>query len=210
MRVVRIISLILILTLLMTACNFPLLQPAASVEQSSPEVSPPSSPVIGLTNIAIPDTALIQPADLTYLGVFRLPQGSGRPYTFEYGGAAMTFNPDGDISGSADGFPGSLFIMGHDRLPYGELPDGNQITEITIPQPFFGDLNDLNTAEFIQDFADVLRGQFTPLEELPRAGMLYLDNALVGPQIHVSFGAHFQEDAAQQVASHGWFSPKSF
>ncbi len=64
----------------------------------------------------------VEPKDFQYLGAFRLPDGDERPRTFEYGGSAMTFNPDGDPAGADDGFPGSLFIMGHDRMAYGELP----------------------------------------------------------------------------------------
>ncbi|MBZ0304841.1 MAG: hypothetical protein K8I82_02115, partial [Anaerolineae bacterium] len=88
-----------------------------------------------LTNGAQEQNHLIQPEDFEYLGAFRLPAGAMRPNTFEYGGNAMTFNPEGDPSGEADGLAGSLFVTGHDRMAYGELPDGSQIAEITIPAP---------------------------------------------------------------------------
>ncbi len=65
---------------------------------------------------------LLHPDDLTYLGAFRLPDCGERLSTFAYGGEAMTFNPGGDPSGPPDGFPGSLFVMGHNRVPYGESP----------------------------------------------------------------------------------------
>ena len=67
----------------------------------------------------------------------RLPASRrGRtPLTFEYGGNAMTFRPGGDPAGGTDGFPGSLFVTGHDRMPYGELPDGSRVAEVGIPAP---------------------------------------------------------------------------
>jgi hypothetical protein len=76
---------------------------------------------------------LLLPEDFHYLGVFGLPQGDDQPIPFACGGNAMTFNPEGDPAGPVDGFPGSLFIMGHDRLACGELPDGNLMAEVSIP-----------------------------------------------------------------------------
>jgi len=150
-------------------------------------------------------TARLQPDDLEYLGAFRLPDGGERPLTFDYGGAALTYRPDGDPAGGADGFGGSLFLMGHDRLPYGELPDGNQVAEISIPPPLVrADAAGLNQAAFVQPFHDVAAGHFSGLDELPRAALLYLDHPLSGPLVHLAWGAHFQE---QDTPSHAWFRP---
>ena len=154
----------------------------------------------------LPPGGAILPDDFTYLGAFRLPDDGDRPRTFEYGGSAMTFRPDGDPEGEADGFSGSLFIAGHDRLPYGELPDGNQVAEVTIPAPVIaGDPAALPQAEFLQPFTDVAGGAFVGLEELPRMAMLYLDHPQSGAAVHLAFGQHFQSDPTQ--ATHGWFSP---
>ncbi len=148
---------------------------------------------------------LVQPSDLVYRGAFRLPDDAGRPRTFEYGGNAMTFNGSGDPSGPADGFPGSLFAMGHDRLAYGELPDGNQVAELSIPVPVISsNLEDLNYAEFLQGFHDVAAGFFTGLDEIPRVGMCYLDTPATGPLIHLAWGQHMPLEP--DVASHAWFS----
>jgi hypothetical protein len=148
----------------------------------------------------------VQPGDLEYLGAFRLPGGDVRPETFAYGGNAMTFNPDGDPLAPDDGFPGSLFVMGHDRLPYGELPDGSQVAEISIPVPVRSDdPGALNRAEFLQAFHNVAAGFFTELEEIPRIGMEYLDTLATGPRIHLAWGQHLQPDPP--VASHAWFDP---
>jgi hypothetical protein len=148
---------------------------------------------------------LLQAGDFEYLGAFLLPGGEDRPKTFAYGGNAMTFNPDGDGGGEVDGFPGSLFVMGHDRIAYGEVPDGNQVAEVSIPVPVIGkNLEELNTAEFVQDFENVTKGAFTALEEIPRVGMTYLNRPETGPLIHITWGAHLQ---TREEASQGWFNP---
>ncbi len=147
---------------------------------------------------------VIAPDQLQYIGAFRLPGGWDPPLTFAYGGNAMTFNPIGDAQ-NFDDFPGSLFIMGHDRIAYGDLPDGNQVAEISIPVPVISNsLEELNTAEFIQDFSDVTKGFFTNLEEIPKVGMQYLDNPATGPKIHLAWGQHLQPP---DVPSHSWFNP---
>ncbi|MCA1953940.1 MAG: hypothetical protein LDL12_02200 [Anaerolinea sp.] len=148
----------------------------------------------------------LSPQALHYLGAFRLPGGEDRPQTFAYGGNAMTFNPQGDPNGAADGFSGSLFISGHDRMPYGELPDGGQIAEVTIPAPArAGAVADLPQGSFVQGFHNVLSSHFVRLDEIPRLGLLYLDVPQTGPQIHVAYGQHFETDPPS--ATHGWFSP---
>lgn len=164
---------------------------AASPAESQPAPLPP------------PSGDVVTPADFEYLGAFRLPGGDEPPRTFAYGGNAMTFNPDGDPGGAADGFPGSLFVTGHDRVAYGGLPDGGQVAEINIPVPVNSrNVEDLNTAEFVQDFTNVLAGRYTELEEIPKIGMQYLNRPETGPLIHIAWGQHIQP---QDVPSHGWF-----
>jgi hypothetical protein len=159
---------------------------------------PPGTPV----DTAAP-AQLIQPSDLVYVGAFRLPGGDTPPQTFAYGGNAMTFNPDGDPS-NGDAYPGSLFVMGHDRQ-VGALPDGNQVAEISLPAPgMASDPADLPQADFIQTFHDVAAGHFTELEEIPKTGMQYLNHPATGPKIHLAWGQHLQSD---EVASHAWFNP---
>ncbi|MEW5870324.1 MAG: hypothetical protein AB1894_13700 [Chloroflexota bacterium] len=180
--------------------------PSTDIAPTLAAASPlPTSPLA--TAPAGTDTSKrLQPANLQYLGAFRLPYGEDRPLTFAYGGNAMTFNPQGDPGGAADGFPGSLFITGHDRLAYGELPDGSQVAEIDIPAPLPSrDLQALNQATFIQGFHDIARGYFQGLDEIPRIGMLYLDTPATGPKIHLAWGQHLQPDPPD--ASHAWFDP---
>ncbi|MBN1304101.1 MAG: hypothetical protein JXA13_06665 [Anaerolineales bacterium] len=176
------------------------------VETAAPREAEPGPVGISPLPPGPPPSGDALPAEsLAYIGAFRLPGGEERPKTFAYGGNAMTLNPDGDPSGGVDGFPGSLFVMGHERIAYGDLPDGNQIAEVTIPAPVISrNIEELNTAEFVQDFHNVMSGYFTNLEEIPRVGMAYLDYPGTGPKIHIAWGQHLQEPGDP---SHGWFNP---
>lgn len=152
------------------------------------------------------EARLLQPEDFRYLGAFNLPDGGLKPLTFAYGGDALTFNPEGNAQAIGGGLPGSLFVMGHSRLPYGEMLDGNQVAEITIPWPLIrNDFKDLNTAVFLQPFTDVAQGYFSSLAEIPRVGMEYLKTPLSGAQIHLAWGQHMQPEL--DIASHACFAP---
>jgi hypothetical protein len=118
----------------------------------------------------------------------------------------MTFNPDGEPAGPDDGFPGSLFITGHNRMPYGELPDGNQVAEVSIPVPLIASsVDELNQAAFLQAFHDVAEGFFPGMNEIPRLGMQYLDHPATGPKIHLGWGQHFVPEGS--TPTHAWFDP---
>ncbi|MBP7677962.1 MAG: hypothetical protein KBB14_16765 [Thermoanaerobaculia bacterium] len=148
----------------------------------------------------------IAPADLSYLGAFRLPAGGERPFTFEYGGNAMTFRPGGDPAGGADGFPGSLFVSGHDRMPYGELPDGSRVAEVAIPAPVVSrDPEALPVARLLQPLTDVTGSLFAGIDEIPRLGMQYLDRPETGPRIHLAWGEHLPLPPFRPT--HAWFEP---
>ena len=174
-------------------------QPPAGVEEPQTPQSAPSTPVPMLD---LAPVELLQPADFTYLGAFRLPDGSERPLTFEYGGNAMTFRP-GD---PGEGLPSSLFISGHDRMPYGDLPDGSQVAEVSIPQPSLArEVENLPQAQFIQDFQDVTAGFYSTMEEIVRMGMQYLETQPGGPKIHLAWGQHFEPEPP--TGTHAWFNP---
>jgi len=165
---------------------------------------PASTPTPTPTSTTVIPAGLIQPTDLVYQGAFRLPGGDTPPQTFAYGGNAMTFNPAGDPA-NTDPYPGSLFVMGHDRMAYGDLPDGNQVAEVSIPVPAIADNPaDLPQVAFIQGFHDVAAGYFTQLEEIPKVGMQYLNYPATGPKIHLAWGQHLQPP---DVPSHAWFNP---
>lgn len=181
-----------------TATPTPTRSPTATPSATASPTRTPTATVIS--------SGLIQPSDLVYLGAFRLPDDAERPRTFEYGGNAMAFHPNGDPAGPADGFPGSLFITGHDRLPYGELADGSQVAEVSIPAPVNSrQVADLPTAAFVQGFHDVAAGHFVGMDEIVRIGMAYLDHKATGPKIHLAWGQHLSPDAP--AATHAWFSP---
>jgi hypothetical protein len=99
--------------------------------------------------------------------------------------------------------------MGHPRLPYGELPDGNKVAEISIPVPVISEsIESLNTAGFLQQFSNIAEGYFVTLEEIPRTAIQYFEHPKSGVQnIHLAWGAHFQEDPETMVPSHALFSP---
>ena len=188
-------SLVIVLLGILLACSAPEPETPAVITETPAPTAPPTSPI---TAVAPPSGNLITPDDFTYLGAFRLPGGDDPPDTFAYGGNAMTFNPDND-SGN-----GTLFVMGHDRIAYGDVPDGNQVAEISIPEPVNSrNLDDLPYAEFRQDFHDVTAGYFTDLEEIPKVGLQYLNHPATGPKIHIAWGQHLQPE---NVPSHGWFN----
>lgn len=136
----------------------------------------------------------INPSALQYVGAFRLPKSSGGS-NWEYSGYAMTYFPEGDRGGPDDGFPGSLFAVGHDHH--------QQVSEISIPAPVRSrKLESLNTAKTLQPFADVTSGRFGELE-IPRAGIEYLPPRGSGKRgkLHFCWGQHFQ---FERQPSHGW------
>ena len=203
-------SLFMILITVMLLCNACIIKPEVTEVESlqsiedSAEISAQDA-IIEDTDI--PDTDLLTAEDIKYLGSFRLPGNGERPDTFNYGGSAITFNPGGDLDGEDDGFAGSLFIMGHPRLPYGEMPDGNKVAEVSIPVPVISkSIDALNTASFVQEFSDIAEGYFTSLEELPRTAMQYLEYPDGNASIHLAWGAHFQEEPLTQIPSHASFS----
>ncbi len=161
----------------------------------APTPGPTATPAATPTPTSSPSAARLQAADFSYLGAFRLPGGDDRPDTFAYGGNAMTFAADRN----------SLYIMGHDRLPWGELPSGGRVAEVSIPTPLVtSDVEALPRATMIQSFSEVVGSLFNGLDEIPRTALLYLNHGATGPRIHVAWGQHFQEDAHP---SHALFSP---
>ncbi|MBP8001568.1 MAG: hypothetical protein KA314_17610 [Chloroflexi bacterium] len=136
-------------------------------------------------------TRLLQPDELIYQGAFLLPPGDA----WDYSGYAMTYFPGGDPDGSEDGFPGSLFVLGHDHQ--------QMVAEITIPIPVITtDAAALNTAITLQPFADITGGMFGEME-IPRAGLAYLPpiGAQSSGKLYFTWGQHFQFEA---TPSHGW------
>lgn len=140
----------------------------------------------------------IQPEDLIYLGAFRLPDNTtGRETeTWDYGGHAMTYFPKGDPFGPGDGFPGSIFAVGHAWE--------HRVSEISIPLPVISkrrNLSVLNRAVTLQAFSDVLNvGNL----EIPRTGLAYLpkQGSQINGKLYFCWGYHMQEGGPD--LTHGW------
>jgi len=148
-----------------------------------------------------PATGLLQPSDLTYLGAFRLPDDSGGS-TWDWGGDALAYRSDGDPDGPDDGFPGSLYGVGHDQQM--------EVSEVSIPAPLMPDggaLDDLSRARTLRPFTDVHSrvGQIGRFDEMLRVGMAYLpaQGRQTAPKLYLCFGQHLQDDD-QDVPTHMW------
>ncbi len=166
--------------------------------QRTPEEIPQASQEFEQSTSKQPavSTELIQPEDLVYMGAFRLPEGSNDS-TWEYSGYAMTYYPDGDPNGPDDGFPGSIFALGHDH--------DQLISEISIPAPVNSptkNLSELNTAETLQSFHDITGGKFGYLE-IPRTGLEYLppQGEQTSGKLYFCWGQHMEFEF---VPTHGW------
>lgn len=100
--------------------------------------------------------AVIVPhVDLTYEGAFSMPSTVDTDKCFQWQSVAgnITYNPNGDSSGSNDGYPGSLIVTGRVGCP--------TIGEINIPVPQKGVKNpvDLNQATILQPLTNVGNGE---------------------------------------------------
>ena len=187
----------------------PMVALAGCVQEEQAQTAPPADTTKNVTGqdvapatteepadyqLASPASELIQPSDLVYVGAFRLPDASGGS-SWEFSGYAATYYPAGDPAGPDDGYPGSIFAVGHDHH--------QMVSEISIPVPVASrDLEDLNMATTLQGFRDITGGMYGYLE-IPRAGLEYLPPQ--GPQetgkLHFSWGQHFEFD---QEPTHGW------
>lgn len=141
---------------------------------------------------------LLYPKNLVYKGAFKIhSEEETSPYTYSYGGQALAFYPQGDPN-ETDNYSGSLYITSHDQFQY--------ISEITIPKPVNSkNLNNLNSAETLQNFTDIKDNLFGELE-LPTVGLTYLakqKNQTSG-KIYYTWGQHMQE--SQRNPSHGFFN----
>jgi len=141
----------------------------------------------------------LQPGDLVYRGAFRLPGESGGS-SWEWSGDGLAYRPDGDPGGAGDGYPGSLFGIGHDWQHY--------LSEVTIPAPVVSadkDPADLPRARTLQPFADV-RGDLYPDlgSEILRSDVEYLpaQTGQSSGKLYLGWGRHMQE--GERNATHMW------
>jgi len=142
-------------------------------------------------------TRRIQPRDLVYRGAFRLPDGPDE-IAWAWSGEAMTYYPGGDPGGGADGYPGSIFGVGHNW--------NQHVSEVTIPKPVVSaakNLRDLNTAKTLQPFANIRGDLFGEMEQA-RCGLAYLprQGAQRKDKLYFCWAPHLDEGS--RGPSHGW------
>jgi hypothetical protein len=175
---------------------FLLALPALSAGCQPPQPAPPEG-----GGGTIP-AGRVLPGDLAYRGAFRLPGPSGGS-SWEWSGDALAYCPSGDPSGRADGYPGSIYGIGHDWE--------KQVSEISIPAPVISasrNVEELNTATTLRAFTDVRRGvgDLERFQEIIRVGMAYLpaQGAQTTGKLYLSWGQHMQESEDLRVPSHMW------
>lgn len=135
----------------------PILSIQCQVSQEPPTVDPnPVDTTIRLPSFVnqfypiptnVDKSRLLMPTDLEYRGAFKLPTATSGTSSFAYVAGAMTFYPKGDVSGSGDGYPGSLFAAGHISQMH--------VAEVDIPRPVISAgrrLAELPTAKILQPF----------------------------------------------------------
>ncbi len=141
----------------------------------------------------------LAPGDLVYSGAFRLPGPSGGS-SWGWSGDGLTFCPTGDPGGEADGYPGSLYGIGHDWQHF--------VSEVSVPAPVISAARDpaeLPAARTLQPFADVRGALYPDLgEEMLRADLEYAPpgDGYAEGRLFMSWGRHVQEGAAN--ATHMW------
>ena len=122
--------------------------------------------------------SMITPGNFEYLGAIRPPHSQQNDPSFAFGGWGIAYRPDGDSEGPDDGYPGSLFLLGHQNH--------QKIAEISIPSPVTSKLkraDDLPAAVILQPFDDITDGileEFTAgsTEAFHIGGLLVTNNLL--------------------------------
>ncbi len=132
---------------------------------------------------------LLHAENWEYKGAFRLPESSGGS-NWNYSASASTFFPDGDSLGANDGYPGSIYALGHDWY--------FDISEIDIPIPIISPTKnpgDLNTANTLQPFTNVTSGVFDTIAyEIIRMGLEYIpaQGLQSSGNLYMCVGQHLQ------------------
>jgi hypothetical protein len=188
---------------LMPRAYLPIILKALTLTPSpTPTATPTPTSIPTPTPTTPPSGDLIQPSDLAYHGAFRLPDSPGTPdnvgWAWSNWASAATYYPDGDPGGAADGYPGSIFGVGHDHTQY--------VSEVSIPIPVDApgkNLSELNTAQVLQGFHDIKGGLFGAME-MPRVGLAYLpaQGNQSSDKLFFAWAPHLDEGATDP--SHGW------
>ncbi len=144
---------------------------------------------------------LVREDDIEYLGAFRLPtegetlEGQWTDL-FSWCKGIEAYYPAGDPGGAADGFPGSLFGVGHDWV--------TPMYEISIPAPVRSvDIDDLPVAQIIQHPTRILGGLGSSDDLLKGIEYLPAQPGMSSAKLHISFGKHYQYN---RRTTHGWIN----
>lgn len=144
-------------------------------------------------------TGLFQLNDFRYLGAFRTPvymgQADGETVDLiAWCKGTDAFYPAGDASGPVDGYPGSLFGIGHGWV--------TPAFEISIPRPVVSDdLSDLPVAQLLQIPRDVSSSIQVAGDGLKAIEFLPVQSGMSVPKLHIAVGQHYQFD---RRPTHGW------
>ncbi|MBN2410274.1 T9SS type A sorting domain-containing protein [candidate division KSB1 bacterium] len=160
-------------------------------------------------------TSIIDPAGFEYLGAFVLPED------FNWGGEAIAYYRDGDggQSGSADDFPGSLFVtnlnqqenglVGQVGIPAPVISAQKNVSELnqaaTIIQPVNIRPENINNWEYV----DIWR---TGLEYIPDEGRLYSSWSIhytVSGEKHASISCCNAADLPGSTKYGAWYVGKA-
>lgn len=154
------------------AMKLPVVQGTTPAPVQSPQSNP--SPLPPPTSTAARQK--LTQSDFSYLGAFRLPKEGSGGSRFGYGGGALALNPHGDPNGAADGYPGSLYILGHEH--------DQLVAEVNIPAPKKQNgqnsesVAGLPSADYLHGFVDVTGGMAQTFDEgngYRVDGLAYLD-----------------------------------
>jgi hypothetical protein len=131
---------------------------------------------------------LLHKANMVYVGAFRVPvhnQPDGT-YGYYYGGTALAYN----------GWNDTLVMCGHDHKQW--------MGEFFIPEPLQADsINDLNTAEVVQEPSDWLEGERSSVDGGVNNGTKIGGCIPLGPEKYMlSVWCYYDASAAKQTKSH--------
>jgi hypothetical protein len=125
--------------------------------------------------VLLDELPLLTPADLTYIGAFRVPNPDGEGNSLGYSGHALGYYPAND----------SLYFGGHDWYQL--------LCEVGIP----AQINLTQTAPILQDCTDVTEGHLGDIDD----GSIKLGGTLVyNGRLLVSAYSYYDADGNQQVS----------
>lgn len=148
--------------------------------------------------------SMITPGNFEYLGAIRPPNAGRDEESFGYGGWAVAWRPDGDPEGPEDGYPGSLYLLGHQQHQL--------VAEISIPRPVISrrkQIDDLPVADVLQKFHDItggLRDRMNTAQTTPfNIGGLSVTDGVLHWTIHKYYNVDNIDYPSHGTSSLTWF-----